>query len=146
MRRFSLFRLVSRLARRNPAAPAHLELGALGEKAALRALRRKGLRLLARNFRSPRGEIDLIMREGDALVFVEVKTRSSEEWSRPAAAVDSGKKRRIAMAAMDYLKALGRPPAILRFDIVEVLAENGKVTQIRHLPDAFSLPKPWRYG
>ena len=66
--------------------PEHLRRGELGERAAEIHLKAHGLKFLARNFRSPRGEIDLVFRDQDCLVFVEVKTRSSENWSRPAAA------------------------------------------------------------
>src|ERR1700733_10469847 len=84
--RMNLFqKLKARIA--GPASPAHLRAGALGEKAAKKFLKQQGLKFLTANFRSPRGEIDLIFRDGDCLVFAEVKTRSSEEWSRPAGAV-----------------------------------------------------------
>ena len=60
--------------------PLHLQRGALGERAARKHLARHGLKFLTANFRSARGEIDLIFRDQDCLVFVEVKTRSSEDW------------------------------------------------------------------
>ena len=69
--------------------PLHLRHGELGERAAGDISRRRGLKFLTANFRSKRGEIDLVFRDGDCLVFVEVKTRSSEDWTRPAAAVDA---------------------------------------------------------
>ena len=67
--------------------PLHLERGNLGEQAARKHLSGRGLKFLTANFRSRRGEIDIVCREEDCLVFVEVKTRSSEDWVRPAAAV-----------------------------------------------------------
>ena len=73
--------------------PEHLRLGKLGERAAKRHLCRSGMKFLTANFRSPRGEIDLVFRDHDCLVFVEVKTRSSEHWTRPAAAVTAHKRR-----------------------------------------------------
>lgn len=109
-------------------------------------MRRLGLKFLTANFRSPRGEIDLVFRDDDCLVFVEVKTRSSEDWTRPAAAVDAGKRRRLSLAALDYLKRLGNPPVRVRFDIVEVLLEAGVVREVRHLPNTFALAAPYRYG
>ena len=72
--------------RLKPKQPEHLRRGRLGELAARKHLRRLGLRLLTANFRSGRGEIDLVFREDACLIFVEVKTRSSEDWTRPAAA------------------------------------------------------------
>src|SRR4051812_28178940 len=86
-----------------PALPLHLRHGVLGERAAKRHLRRLGLKFLVANFRSPRGEIDLVFRDQDCLVFVEVKTRSSEEWVRPARAVDARKRRLLSQCALDYL-------------------------------------------
>ena len=126
--------------------PEHLRRGKLGEYAAKKHLRRAGMKFLTANFRSPRGEIDLIFRDGDCLVFVEVKTRSSEEWTRPAAAVNSRKRRLLSQAALDYLKLLKQPSVKLRFDIVEVLLRDGAVGQVRHLPNTFSLSSPYRYG
>ena len=89
-----------------PERPLHLIRGELGERAARRHLRRQGLKFLTANFRSDRGEIDLIFRDRDCLVFVEVKTRSSEDWVRPAAAVDERKRRLLSQCALDYLKLL----------------------------------------
>jgi len=126
--------------------PLHLRYGTLGEKAAKRHLRKLGLKFLIGNYRSPRGEVDLIFRDGDCLVFVEVKTRSSEDWTRPAAAVDFDKKRLLSHAALDYLRLLKTPRIKFRFDIVEVLLANGAISEVRHLPNAFNLIKPYRYG
>jgi hypothetical protein len=69
--------------------PEHLRRGELGECAAKKFLQKQGLKFLAANFGSGRGEIDLIFRDEDCLAFVEVKTRSSENWTRPVAAVDA---------------------------------------------------------
>jgi putative endonuclease len=132
--------------RKTALLPLHLKRGDLGEKAAKKHLRRLGLKFLTANYRSPRGEVDLIFRDRDCLVFIEVKTRSSEEWTRPAAAVDQEKKRLLSQAALDYLRLLKSPQIKMRFDIVEVLLSAGAVDQIRHLPNAFSLSKPYRYG
>lgn len=126
--------------------PEHLRRGRLGERAARRHLRRLGLKFLTANFRTSRGEIDLVFRDGDCLVFVEVKTRSSEDWTRPAAAVDADKRRRLSLAALDYLQRLGHPRVRVRFDIVEVLLEAGAVREVRHLPNVFALSAPYRYG
>jgi len=124
----------------------HLRRGELGERAAKKHLQQHGLRFLTANFRSARGEIDLIFRDDDCLVFAEVKTRSSEDWTRPAAAVDARKRRLLSQTALDYLKLLRRPQVKMRFDIVEVLLRDGKVREVRHLPNAFTLTKPYRYG
>jgi len=128
------------------AGPDHLKHGQLGERAARKHLGRAGLKFLAANFRSPRGEVDLVFRDGDCLVFVEVKTRSSEDWTRPATAVNARKRLLLSRAALDYLKLLKHPPVRIRFDIVEVLLRDGKVRELRHLPNTFSLSPPYRYG
>src|SRR6266576_6251421 len=126
--------------------PEHLRRGELGERAAKKHLRKLGLKFLAANFRSARGEIDLVFRDKDCLVFVEVKTRSNEDWTRPAAAVDAHKRRLLSQAALDYLKLLKQPRVKMRFDIVEVLLRGGAVGQVRHLPNTFPLSPPYRYG
>jgi putative endonuclease len=126
--------------------PEHLRRGKLGEKAAKRFLKKQGLKFLKANFRSDRGEIDLVFKGQDCLIFVEVKTRSSEEWTRPADAVDARKRKLLSQTALDYLKLLKNPPVKFRFDIVEVLLADGNVHEIRHLPNAFPLSKPYRYA
>ncbi len=129
-----------------PSAPTHLRHGRLGEKVARLHLQRLGLKFLTANFRSRRGEIDLIFRDQDCLVFVEVKTRSSEGWTRPAAAVNARKRRLLSQTALDYLRLLGSPEIKIRFDIVEVLLDEGAVREVRHLPHTFSLSPPYRHG
>jgi putative endonuclease len=126
--------------------PLHLRYGELGEQAARKHLKRHGLKFLTANFRTPRGEIDLICRDKDCLVFVEVKTRSSEEWKRPAAAVDRERRQRLTRAALDYLHRLKNPKVKIRFDIVEVLLQDSQVHEVRHLPNAFAMERPYRYG
>jgi putative endonuclease len=126
--------------------PLHLQYGELGERAAKKHLKRLGLKFLTANFRTPRGEIDLVFRDGDCLVFVEVKTRSSEEWTRPAAAVNAERRRRLTRAALDYLRRLRNPLVKVRFDIVEVLLSDGVVREVRHLPNTFAMEWPYRYG
>ncbi len=126
--------------------PVHLHYGVLGERAAKKHLKRQGLKFLTANFRSQRGEVDLVFRDADCLVFVEVKTRSSEEWVRPAAAVNRERRQRLSRAALDYLRLLNNPQVKLRFDIVEVLLQEGAVREVRHLPNTFAMERPYRYG
>ena len=139
-----LERIKSRFAAKEK--PEHLRRGELGERAAKKFLQRQGLKFLTANFRSARGEIDLIFRDEDCLAFVEVKTRSSEDWTRPAAAVDARKRRLLSQTALDYLRRLKNPPVKIRFDIVEVLLAEGAVREVRHLPNTFPMEKPYRYG
>ena len=126
--------------------PEHLRRGTSGERAAKKHLQKSGLKFLAANFRSARGEIDLIFRDGDCLAFVEVKTRSSEDWTRPASAVNADRRRRLSQCALDYLRLLKNPEVKIRFDIVEILLADGEVREIRHLPDTFTMSRPFRYG
>lgn len=126
--------------------PEHLRRGRVGETAARRHLEQQGLKFLTANYRSPRGELDLVFRDADCLVFVEVKARSSEVWTRPAAAVNAAKRRKLSLAAQDYLRLLGQPQVKIRFDVVEVLLADGEAREVRHLPAVFSLSKPFRYG
>ena len=117
--------------------PEHLRRGRLGERAAKRYLKKVGLKFLTANFVGKHGEIDLIFRDGDCLVFVEVKTRASENWTRPAAAVNTAKKRKIIRTAKEYLKQLDDRNVKYRYDIVEVLWAEGDPGEIRHLVNAF---------
>jgi putative endonuclease len=126
--------------------PENLRRGELGERAAKAHLRKQGLKFLTANFRSTRGEIDLVFRDGDCLAFVEVKARSSEDWTRPAAFVDARKRRLLSQTALDYLRLIKNPEVKIRFDIVEVLLTDGKVREVRHLPNSFTMSKPYRYG
>src|SRR5580704_12685008 len=139
-----LQQLKSRFTR--PPKPEHLRRGELGERAAKKHLQQAGLKFLTANFHSERGETDLIFRDADCLVFVEVKARSSEEWMRPAATVNARKRRRLTQTALDYLRRLKNPEVKIRFDIVEVLLADGAVREIRHLPNTFPMSKPYRYG
>jgi putative endonuclease len=125
--------------------PEHLRRGILGERAAKKHLQKNGLKFLVANYRSARGEIDLIFRDDDCLAFIEVKTRSHENWSRPAAAVNAARKKRLSHCALDYLRLLKNPQVKIRFDIVEVLLAENEVREIRHLPNTFPMSKPLRY-
>lgn len=120
--------------------------GRAGEAAAREALEQKGLRFLAANLRVARSELDLVFRDGECLVFVEVKARAADGWSRPARAVDARKRRLLSQAALAYVRKLEEPRVRMRFDIVEVLLEGDVVVQVRHLPAAFALSRPYQYG
>ena len=109
----------------------------MGEDLAHRYLRRKGCTVVARNFRarSGAGEIDLVVWHGGALVFVEVKTRSSEEYGAPEAAVDAEKRMAIQRTAREYSRRSGVEWDKTRFDIVSVVL--GQPVRIEWLRDAF---------
>ncbi|KAB2673603.1 MAG: YraN family protein [Verrucomicrobia bacterium] len=131
--------------RPNKSLPVHLERGRLGEDAARTYLGRRGLKFLAANYEGRGGEIDLVFRDGECLVFVEVKARAAGSWTRPAAAVDEAKRRRVSRTALDYLAEIGNPRVKFRFDIVEAMLEGNAVQELRHLPDAFPLHRRYRY-
>jgi len=117
--------------------PAHLRTGAKGEETAREWLEAKGFRTEDRNFRRKAGELDLVMHDGETLVFVEVKTRSaglSGNFGTPGEAVNASKQAKMLKAAGMYLMKFGNHPPACRFDVVEVDAQTGAV---RHIPDAF---------
>ncbi len=99
----------------------HLALGAWGERLAERRYRTDGYRVLARNWRCPSGEIDLILERGDLVVFSEVKTRSSTAFGWPAEAVDRRRQARLRAAAATWIRSTGARPGEVRFDVVSVL-------------------------
>lgn len=120
-------------------------LGAIGEKLAVRCLRGKGYKILARNFRCPAGEVDIIAldRSGceggaETIVFVEVKARSSEKYVGPESAVDSRKRRQLSRVARYYLARHDAGGFAVRFDVVAVVAAADLQPQVRHIPDAFT--------
>lgn len=125
----------------------HLRSGRWGERVAERELRRKGLKILDRRVRvGRRDELDLIARDGEVLVFVEVKTRQDERFGAPAGAVDRSKRRVLSRAAARYLKSLKHPPKFIRFDVVEVIGSPhaGGRPVVRHIPNAFTLDERYR--
>lgn len=123
-----------------------MQLGARGEKLAARYLRRRGFKILYRNFRGRQGgEIDLVCRDRDTLVFVEVKTRTREDFGRPLEAVGSQKQRRISLGALAWLRLLGNPDILFRFDVVEVTIASGKPPRVELVRNAFALSEPYIY-
>jgi putative endonuclease len=117
-----------------------------GEKLAARYLRRQGFKVLYRNFRGRQGgEIDLICRDRDTLVFVEVKTRTREDFGRPLEAVNRQKQRRISLGGLAWLRLLGNPDILFRFDVVEVVIAEGAAPRIELVRDAFQLSEAYLY-
>jgi len=108
---------------------------------AAKALRRKGYRVLGCRVRvGTRDEIDIVARDRDSLVFVEVKTRRSENFGRPADSVDRSKRHALSRAAVRYVGKLRKRDVSFRFDVVEVVGEPGdKRPTIRHIESAFPL-------
>lgn len=102
-----------------------MRLGEKGEGLAAKFLKRKGYKIVRQNYKTPLGEIDIIARDGETLVFVEVKTRESMEYGFPFESVNRVKKRKIANVAMLFLKRFKDVPPC-RFDIVSISYEDGK--------------------
>ncbi|MCF6311351.1 MAG: YraN family protein [Verrucomicrobiales bacterium] len=119
------------------------EVGKLGENLAASYLHREErMKLLYRNFRAPKGgEVDLICRDGDVLVFAEVKTRTTLQYGRPAEAVNKKKQLLIVRGALEWLRLLDHPDVLFRFDIVEVVLTDGQVPEIHLIKNAFNLPE-----
>ena len=113
------------------------ELGAHGEQIAAAYLTDSGLRLLDRNWRCREGELDLVAREGDALVFCEVKTRRTVGYGHPVEAVTPVKQRRLRLLAQRWLAAHDEHAPELRFDVVGVLMRPGRPALVTHLRAAF---------
>jgi putative endonuclease len=126
--------------------PEHLRRGATGEKLACRFLRRQGYKVLYRNFRGRTGgEIDIVCRDGETLVFVEVKTRSREDFGRPFEAVHRDQQKRISRGGLAWLRMLDNPDILFRFDIVEVIMREGEEPQLELIRNAFGLSAPYIY-
>jgi len=117
-------------------APDHIRLGRDGEKVAAALLRRAGFELLDRNWRQGRLELDMVCRESGVLVFVEVKTRRSDERGGPAAAVTPAKQRVLTRAAQAWLAAHDAWQAPCRFDVV-CLLRHGDTFSAEHYRHAF---------
>jgi len=120
--------------------------GRWGERQAERLLKKKGICVLGRRIRvGKRDEFDLIARDGQVLVFVEVKTRKNTTFGRPIEAVNKSKRHALSRAAVRYLKKLKKPPAAFRFDVVEVIGTSDNChPEIHHIENAFQLEKQYR--
>ena len=126
--------------------PEHLRRGRRGEKLASRFLRSRGYKILYRNFKDRRGgEIDIVCRDGDTLVFVEVKTRGGEEFGRPIEAVDRQKQLRVSKGGLAWLRLLDNPDVTFRFDVVEVLMPDEGEVRCELIQNAFELSQPYIY-
>jgi putative endonuclease len=125
-----LYRLADRLRHRRLG-----DTGRRGEDMAHRHLRARGFTVVARNWRPPQGggEIDIVAWEGDWLVFVEVKTRTSAEWSAPERAIDQEKIQALRRAARDYMRRANADASRVRFDAISITDRK-----IDHLREVFA--------
>jgi putative endonuclease len=109
-------------------------LGRAGEKLAVDFLKKKGFKILKTNYKTVVGEIDIIVQDKEYIVFIEVKTRSSDSYGVPAEAVDRKKQEKYYKTATFYLQKEKKTDANCRFDVIEI--ENG---QINHIFNAFGM-------
>lgn len=126
--------------KRNPQRPRRSKqhVGQAGEKAAAALLRKEGFRIIAYNFKTPLGEIDVIAEEGNVLCFIEVKTRRSVAYGSPAEAVTPRKQRQIARVAAVYVSRNCPEGRDCRFDVVTVIDGND-LPVVDLIRDAFRL-------
>jgi putative endonuclease len=119
-----------------PLDPRH-QLGRVGEDLACDELQRRGYEIVARGYRTRYGEIDIIARDGDTLVFVEVKARAAAEFGSGAEAVTAWKQRRLASLAEAYLVDRRIQDVPCRFDVVTVDDQPGRAPVVEVIPNAF---------
>ena len=124
-------RTVAGMTKRNQA------VGAYGERCAVRHLIEAGLRPVARNWRCPDGEIDIIAWEGEVLAFCEVKTRRTDDFGSPAEAVVPAKARRLRGLAARWLAETGTSAEEVRFDVLSVRLSAAGAARVDHLKGAF---------
>jgi len=116
-------------------------LGREGEERACAFLKRKGYRILDRNYRSPHGEVDIVAARRGVLVFCEVKTRTLGGMEEALEAVDGAKQGRIARVAEHYLAFKSPGVDRCRFDVIALLKKDSK-WKIEHVEDAFEVGEP----
>jgi putative endonuclease len=112
-------------------------VGAYGERRAVELLVAVGMVLLDRNWRCPEGEIDIVARDGDVLVFCEVKTRRGDAYGTPAEAIVAMKARRLRRLAAQWMADHPVRPTEVRFDVVSVLPQRRGAARVEHLKGAF---------
>jgi len=115
----------------------HIRIGEAGEDLAAEYLLQHGYKILARRYRKKTGEIDIVARDNDTLVFIEVKTRRSTYCGRPAEAVTWHKQRKIIRTAEWYLQDTGATEGKCRFDVIEILMVHPAAVQYNHIINAF---------
>lgn len=113
------------------------DTGSLGEKLARDFLKKKGHKIVESNFHCRWGEIDIITKQKDFLVFVEVRARTNRNFGTPEESITSGKKRRVKTAALRYLQQLDKPPKQWRIDVIVMeINEAGKAIRTEHIENA----------
>ena len=113
-----------------------MKLGQRGEIAACDYLRKKGFRILAKNYRLSFGEIDIVAKKGGTLIFCEVKTRTKLSWGEPFEAVDLVKRKRLRMLAEGFIAKEKPTFKSVRFDVISIKTVEGRM-ELKHLENAF---------
>lgn len=114
------------------------EIGRRGEQIARAWLRAQGAKILFTNFRAPQGgEIDIVARDNQQLLFTEVKTRTSTDFGRPLNAVNRKKQSLIRRGANEWLRLLGTREVPWRFDVIEIILSEGSLPKIHRVENAF---------
>jgi len=114
-------------------------LGQRGETLACRHLKKQGYQILEQNYRTRLGEIDIIARQGDSLVFVEVKTRRSARYGSPALAITPQKQKKLSVNALSYLKYTRQMDSRARFDVVLIRTGSSGAPEVEIIQNAFPL-------
>ena len=123
---------------------SNLYLGNCGEEAALRFLKASGYKIIARNYKSKLGEVDIIAKDKNCICFIEVKTRASLEKGLPQEAITKNKQHQITKAALSYLKENNLWDSPARFDVVSILKDDSQY-KIELIQNAFELEAHYRY-
>jgi putative endonuclease len=120
-------------------SPKRKETGAIGEKLAADYLKKRGYKIIQRNFRCREGEIDIIVQKGECLVFVEVRTKRNAAFGTPEESVTFLKKSKLISLANVYLQAYDRQPLSWRIDVVAVeLTPDNRASRLEHIENAVS--------
>ncbi len=120
-------------------------LGQMGEDRAVQVLEGRGYRILERNFRNPLGEIDIIARKKDFICFLEVKTRTSEDFGTALEAITPAKQHKLSQVALSYLSQHNAFRQKARFDVVALTQGKDGIHQVEILEDAFPLSEKYSY-
>jgi putative endonuclease len=115
-----------------------LDLGRLGEDLALKKIKSLGYKCIVRNYRCPLGEVDLIAKDGDTLVFIEIKTRRDRSLGYAKESINARKKRQLSKVALAYMKSHDVAEAKSRFDVVAVHIRES-MHEIEVVRNAFDL-------
>lgn len=110
-------------------------LGHKGEDIAASYLKKKGYKILHRNYKTPLGEADIIAKEKNIIVFIEVKARSSDAFGQPFEAVNYRKQEKLKKIALYYLKH-NKIELPVRFDVISIISKDGK-NEVKHMAEAF---------